>query len=67
MSTQDQARALMMRHHHLIRNRQQAMLNRAAEEMGLDGTEYLHYIQDIQGKVNPSFRSTYDRSSATMS
>ncbi|AFZ30406.1 MULTISPECIES: hypothetical protein [Chroococcaceae] len=67
MSAQDQARALMMRHHHLIRNRQQSMLNRAASEMGLDGTEYLDYIQDIQGKVNPSFRSTYDRSSATMS
>lgn len=67
MSTQDQARALMMRHHHLVKNRQQTMLNRAASEVGLDGTDYWNHIQDIQGKLNPSFRSTYDRSSATMS
>lgn len=36
MSTQEQARALMMRHHHLMKNRQQSMLNRAAAEVGLD-------------------------------
>lgn len=36
MSTQEQARALMMRHHHLVKNRQQSMLNRAAAEVGLD-------------------------------
>lgn len=67
MSTQDQARALMMRHQHLIKNRQQSMLNRAAGEMGLDGADYLNQIQDIQGKLNPSFRNTYDRHGGTMS
>jgi len=36
MSTQEQARALMMRHHHLVKNRQQSLLNRAAVEMGVD-------------------------------
>lgn len=33
MSTQEQARALMMRHSHLIKNRQQSMLNRAASTL----------------------------------
>ena len=37
MSTQEQARALMMRHHHIVKNRQQSMLNRTAAEVGLDG------------------------------
>ncbi len=36
MSTQDQARALMMRQSHLVKNRQQAMLARSAEEVGLN-------------------------------
>ncbi|PSB34581.1 hypothetical protein [Chlorogloea sp. CCALA 695] len=39
MSTQEQARALMMRHHHIVKNRQQSMLNRTAAEVGLDGIE----------------------------
>ncbi len=39
MSTQEQARALMMRHHHIVKNRQQSMLNRTASEVGLDGIE----------------------------
>lgn len=36
MSTQEQARNLMMRHQHLVKNRQQSLLNRAAAEVGLD-------------------------------
>jgi hypothetical protein len=66
MSTQEQARALMMRHHHLIKNRQQSMLNRAAAEIGLEmeGGEYWNHIQ---GKPHPSFRASYDRSNASLS
>lgn len=64
MSTQEQARALMMRHHHLIKNREQSMLSRTAAEIGLEGVDYWNHIQ---GKPHPSFRATYDRSSATMS
>jgi len=41
MSTQEQARALMMRHHHLVKNRQQSLLNRAAVEMGVDTVDTL--------------------------
>jgi hypothetical protein len=36
MSAEQQARALMRRHQHAVKNRQQTMLNRAAEEMGID-------------------------------
>jgi hypothetical protein len=36
MSTENQARALMNRHQHLVKNRQQNLLVRAAEAVGLD-------------------------------
>jgi|GEM_PF-2492484 len=36
MSTQQQARALMVRNHHIIKNRQQSMLERTASEIGLE-------------------------------
>jgi hypothetical protein len=36
MTTQQQARALMMRHHQVIKNRQQSMLGRASAEIGLE-------------------------------
>lgn len=64
MSTQEQARALMMRHHHLIKNRQQSMLNRVAAEVGMDHVDYWNHIQ---GKAHPSFRLSYDRSGASFS
>jgi hypothetical protein len=66
MDTQQQARALMMRHHKMIKNRQQSMLGRAASEIGMDitGSEYWG---NIQGKPYPSFRLTYDRSHVALS
>jgi hypothetical protein len=36
MSTQEQARSLMMRHQHVVKNRQDSMLSRTAAEVGLD-------------------------------
>lgn len=66
MSTQDQARALMMRHHHAIKNRQQSMLSRTAAEVGLPA-EAANYWNHIQGKAHPSFRATYDRSQSSLS
>jgi len=65
MSTQEQARALMMRHHHLVKNRQQSMLNRAAAEIGFEGTT--DYWNHIQGKPHPTFSANYDRSGSSMS
>ena len=37
--SEDLARARMNRHQHLAKNRQQSMLTRSAEEIGLDGNE----------------------------
>ena len=67
MSTQDQARALTMRHHHNVRNRQQSMLSRAAAEIGLDAVETSHFWNHIQGQPHPTFRRDYDRSNASLS
>jgi hypothetical protein len=36
MSTQEQARSLMMRYHNRVLNRQQSLLSRVAAEIGLD-------------------------------
>jgi hypothetical protein len=56
----------MMRHHHLIKNRQQSMLGRAAAEVGLE-LDSVDYWNHIQGKLHPSFRASYDRSNASLS
>jgi len=64
MSTENQARSLMMRHHQLVKNRQQSMLNRSAAEVGMDDANYWGHIQ---GKPQPSFQASYDRSNAAMS
>jgi len=62
MSTRDQARALMIRHHQMIKNRHQSMLSRAAAEVGLDAIDYESHIQ---GK--PLNVDDYDRSHASLS
>lgn len=54
MSTQEQARALMMRHHHLLKNRQESMLSRVAVEVGLDAADACNHIHYIQGKLDLS-------------
>jgi hypothetical protein len=66
MSIQTQARALMMRHHQMIKNREQAMLLRSLAELGLD-IDMAHYHSHIQGKTPNSFSTVYDRAGATMS
>ncbi|OLP19483.1 hypothetical protein BST81_05290 [Leptolyngbya sp. 'hensonii'] len=66
MSTQDQARALMTRHHQLIKNRQQSMLSRAAAEVGIPA-EVPQFWNHIQGKPHSSAMGSYDRSHASLS
>ncbi|WP_204105920.1 MULTISPECIES: hypothetical protein [Spirulina sp. CCY15215] len=66
MDTKNQARALMMRHTQLIRNRQESMLGRTAAEIGLD-IDTGEYSNRIQGKPSSASRVSYDRSNATMS
>lgn len=65
MSVQNQARALMNRHHQMIKNRQQSLLERAAAEIGVDVDS--EYWSSIQGKPQSGFRDTYDRSRASLS
>jgi hypothetical protein len=62
MNTQNQARALMMRHHQVIKNRQQSMLNRVSDEVGTEPGD----VSTIQGKPTDS-ASSYDRSGSSMS
>jgi hypothetical protein len=66
MSTEQQARALMMRHHHLVKQREQSMLSRSAAEVGMPA-ESSSFWNHIQGKPHPTFSKTYDRSHSTMS
>jgi len=49
MSIQGQARALMMRHHHLVKNRQQGLLQRTSAEVGLsiDAAGYWNHIRTM--------------------
>ncbi|MBM0742504.1 hypothetical protein JOY44_12905 [Phormidium sp. CLA17] len=48
MSTQDQARALMVRHQHMVKNREQCLLSRAAAAVGMTAESAL--LNDAQGK-----------------
>jgi hypothetical protein len=66
MSIQSQSRALMIRHHQRIRCREQSMLLRLHEELGLDVTTPAYHSQ-IQGKIPPDFSSTYDRGQVAIS
>jgi len=65
MSAEERVRALMMRHHHAVKNRQQSLLGRAAAEIGFDVDN--NYRGHIQGKPQSNFQSTYDRSRASLS
>ncbi|NJK28275.1 MAG: hypothetical protein HC925_07060 [Coleofasciculaceae cyanobacterium SM2_3_26] len=66
MSTENQARALMTRHHHLVKNRQQSLLCRTAAEVGIP-SESADFWGHIQGKPQHHSQTSYDRSRATMS
>lgn len=64
MSTQDQARALMLRHQSMIKNREQCMLTRAASEIGMPAEAVLRTAD--HGKAHPN-RAGYDRSHVGLS
>lgn len=65
MSAQQKARALMNRHHHNIKHRQQSLLTRTAAEIGVDVDS--NYWTSIQGKPSSNSRKTYDRSDVALS
>ncbi len=63
---EEKARALTLSNGRSIKKRQQAMLGRVAAEVGLS-TDISNYWNRIQGKVHPSFRASYSRSSVSLS
>lgn len=63
MDTQAQARALMLRHQHMIRNREQCLLSRAANDVGMPAEAVL---RTEHGKAHPH-RGSYDRSNVGLS
>ena len=63
-TTESKARSLMAQQTKKIKRRQQALLSRVANEVGV---VYDGMITPIQGKVQPTFRATYARVGATMS
>ena len=65
MSVNDQARALMMRHHQLVKNRQQSMLTRSNVEIGMPGDA--EHWSHIQGKPSADASRSYDRSGSAFS
>lgn len=64
MDTQAQARALMLRHQHMIRNREQCLLSRAANDVGMPAEAVLRNTE--HGKAHPQ-RGGYDRSHVGLS
>lgn len=66
MTVSARARRLMSMHRDRAKNRQQSLLSRSAAKAGLNARD-LHYWGHIQGKLQPSFRTDYDRSFVTMS
>ncbi|MCC5610174.1 hypothetical protein LC612_26295 [Nostoc sp. CHAB 5834] len=66
MSIADKSRALMVREHQQVKNRQQSMLMRTAQELGLP-EQASHYWNPIQGKVDANTRMIYGPSHASMS
>lgn len=66
MSAKEQARALMMRHHHLIKQRQQSLLTRAAAQVGIPA-EIVGEGTHIQGKSSFNAQIAYGRSPSALS
>ena len=66
MNTNQKARALMIHHDKMIRNRQQSMLGRLAEEIGMD-VNNTEYFENLKSAPLSSFARNYDRSGSTLS
>jgi hypothetical protein len=66
MSIQEKSRAIMARQYQQVKNRQQSMLMRDAQELGLS-QEASHYWNPTQGKIDPTMRLIYGSSHAAMS
>ncbi|MEM9904914.1 MAG: DUF4278 domain-containing protein [Cyanobacteria bacterium P01_D01_bin.44] len=65
-SISERLRGLVVSHVRNIRRREQSMLARMDEQVGLTAEDAAHYESSIQGKVRHSFGG-YDRSHSAMS
>ncbi|MDZ7958931.1 MAG: hypothetical protein RMY34_13795 [Aulosira sp. DedQUE10] len=66
MSIQEKSRAIMARQYQEVKKRQQSMLMRSAQELGLP-EEMSHYWNPTQGKIDQATRTIYETSHAGMS
>jgi hypothetical protein len=66
MNTTRQARALIIRHEKMMRNRQQSMLGRVASEIGMD-VNNTEYYENLKSAPLSNFATNYDRSNSTLS
>ncbi|MEO0455968.1 MAG: DUF4278 domain-containing protein [Cyanobacteria bacterium P01_A01_bin.114] len=65
-SVSERLRGLVMGHARNVRRREQSMLARMDEQVGLTAKDAAHYASRIQGKTSHGFGG-YDRSGAAMS
>ncbi|MBE7385683.1 MAG: DUF4278 domain-containing protein [Leptolyngbya sp. SIO1E4] len=66
LSILERARTLFIRRHQKVRQREQSMLARLDEEVGLAAKDAANYESQVQGKVPHDFAG-YDRSGTAMS
>jgi len=62
----EKARCLLVQHHQDVKKRDQSLLTRLADDVGMDLAEAGHFSNHIQGKMAAG-SSGYDRSHAAMS
>ena len=67
LSVQARARNQLLRQTQAIKKRQQSLLVRLAEEIGLPGKQVSNYAGRIQGKVAANARESYARLGVAMS
>lgn len=63
MSIENQARSLMTRHQNLVRNRQQSLLNRTADEVGME----IEHLGDKSQKSQSQSHGNCDHSGSSIS
>jgi hypothetical protein len=66
MNIQENSRELRVRQYQQIKNRQQSMLMRAAQQLGLS-QEISGYWNPTQGRIDSTLRVLYETSHASMS
>ncbi|HEY9624461.1 MAG TPA: DUF4278 domain-containing protein [Crinalium sp.] len=66
-STESNMRSLAMHHHRAAKQREQSMLSRIANQVGLSPEFAAHYWNPIQGKIGHDALDAYDRSHVAFS